>query len=208
VRFSSAADIGCGTGSFLRYLLRYGVPLWGVDASLSMLRIAARRLPRGRVRLLRQDIRRLCLPRPVDLITCNGDTLNYLLSCEDLARVFRRCRENLARGGHLLGDLLTGAPPPSAQGWRVLHAGSGNVSLSRTRVDSARLLTRVDLRYRRSTGPGWRWVEERHLQRWHRLSDLRAALGEAGLELGALWALQRGERGVDGAWIKFVARRS
>ena len=67
VTFRSAADIGCGTGAFLAYLLRYQVPLWGVDISPAMLRIAARRLPSSRVRLLRQDIRRLALPRPVEL---------------------------------------------------------------------------------------------------------------------------------------------
>lgn len=205
--FRSAADIGCGTGAFLRHLLADDVPLWGVDASVSMLRIAARRLPQGRVRLLRQDIRRLDLPRPVDLITCNGDTLNYILSSDDLARVFQCCHANLSPGGHVFGDLLTGIPSGSAEGWWALRSGTEGLSFWRMRVAPSHRLTRVDLRDRRPTRAGWRWVEETHLQRWHPLCDLRAAVRRARLGLRAIWALQREEGGGTGAWIQFLARR-
>ena len=207
VTFRSVADIGCGTGSFLSYLLRYGVPLWGVDASPSMLRMAAGRLPRAEVHLLRQDIRRLQLPRPVDLIVCNGDTLNYLLTREDLVRVFGRCRENLTPRGHLVGDLLTGIPPASEPGWRLVAAAPGTVSLWRARVDPARRLTRVDLWFRHGRAGGWRWARETHLQRWFSIFELRSALREAGLRLLALWYLDRQEGPGGAAWLKLLARK-
>jgi SAM-dependent methyltransferase len=207
VTFRSAADIGCGTGSFLSYLLRFGVPLWGVDASPFMLRIAARRLPAPRVRLLRQDIRRLCLPKPVDLITCNGDTLNYLLTREDLACVLGRCRANLTPRGHLVGDLLTGLPPAAEEGWRLVVSAPGAITMSRSRVDRSRRLTRVDLRYRQPRPEGWRWVQETHVQRWYSIPEVHLVLREAGLGLRALWRLDGGGGPNGVAWTKLLARR-
>src|SRR6266545_3192894 len=74
VRGDSAADIACGTGAFVRYLCRRGVPLvYGVDRSPEMLRIAIVRNQSNSARFLLQDFAALRLPRPVDLITCNFD---------------------------------------------------------------------------------------------------------------------------------------
>jgi hypothetical protein len=56
----------------------------------------------------RQDIRWLQLPRPVDLITMNFDTLNHLLRPADVRRALRRISINLVPGGHLVFDVVTG----------------------------------------------------------------------------------------------------
>src|SRR5712671_201695 len=58
IPFRSAADLGCGTGLFARYLHdRWRVPVLAVDRSAAMLKRAARRCDTSNVRLLRQDIR-------------------------------------------------------------------------------------------------------------------------------------------------------
>ncbi|MGE5153756.1 MAG: class I SAM-dependent methyltransferase, partial [Bdellovibrio bacteriovorus] len=203
----SAADVGCGTGGFLSYLLRYRVPLWGVDSSPSMLRIALRRLPRSRVRLLRQDIRALRLPRAVDLIVCNGDTLNYLLTRDELVLGLARCRENLTPCGSLVGDILTGIPSPSVEGWRAAPSMPCVASMWRSEVDPSRRLTRVDIRYRLAGQHSGPWVQETHRQRWYSIPELRLALREAGLRNPALWRLDRGEGEGAAAWVKFAAFR-
>lgn len=204
VIFRSAADVGCGTGAFLRYLLRYRVPLYGVDRSPQMLRIAAARLPPGRVRLLRQDMRRLRLPRRVDLITCNGDTLNYLLTAEELGTALTAMARNLAPGGHLTGDLLLGRPEVQlAPPLRIPYPGG--VSLWRRAADSRRRLTRVDVCVFKMTGRGVHQTCESHLQRWHVLGDLQAGLSSAGLRLRGLWRLDRGAPGGHAAWVRFLA---
>lgn len=107
IRFCSAADVACGTGTFARYLRQWGVPVFGVDSSIPMLRIAVQKNRGNGAKFLRQDLRQLQIPYPVDLITCHFDSLNYLLSTDDLARALGRFRENLTRGGHLIFDMVT-----------------------------------------------------------------------------------------------------
>lgn len=110
--FNSAADLGCGTGLFARYLDRvWNVPVFAVDRSSAMLREAAANCRGGKVVLLLQDIRKFHLPSPVDLITANFDTLNHLLTVRDLVRTFRRVAANLTSNGHFLFDILTPCQP-------------------------------------------------------------------------------------------------
>jgi SAM-dependent methyltransferase len=112
ISFRSAADIGCGTGLFACYLNQcWGVPVFGVDRSPEMLRIAMRNCRASQVAFLRQDIRCLQLPFAVDLITANFDTLNHLLNPHDLVRALRRVAGNLRHGGHFTFDLITPCEP-------------------------------------------------------------------------------------------------
>lgn len=112
LRFRSAADIGCGTGLFARYLSDcWGAPVWAVDISPEMLRVAESNCLGANVRLLRQDIRCLRLPEPVDLVTSNFDTLNHLTGEGDLRVAFQRIAGNLCPGGHLYFDLVTPCRP-------------------------------------------------------------------------------------------------
>lgn len=112
IRFSSAADIGCGTGLFAAYLsASRRIPVMGVDRSASMLAAAARNNSGLNVRLLCQDIRVLHLPCPVALITANFDTLNHILRPTELFQVFRRIFESLKPGGHFFFDVITPCLP-------------------------------------------------------------------------------------------------
>lgn len=112
IQFRSAADIGCGTGLFARYLkVSRGIPVFAVDISEPMLRIAQRNCCGTHVVLLRQDIRHLRLPQKVDLITANFDTLNHILRREDLRKTLRNVAENLNPGGHFIFDVVTNCLP-------------------------------------------------------------------------------------------------
>jgi SAM-dependent methyltransferase len=116
VNFASAADVGCGTGLFACYLGRcWGARVFAVDRSREMLEVAALRCRDPKVRFLRQDIRCLQLPCPVDLVTANFDTVNHLLTNADLGLAFRRIGENLKPGGHFVFDVIT-RPHPAVRG--------------------------------------------------------------------------------------------
>jgi SAM-dependent methyltransferase len=107
----SAADVACGAGQFTRYLCQRGVPaVYGVDRSPAMLRAALARNRGNQTRFFCQEFATLHLPQPVDLITCNFDSLNYLLTSGDLLRAFRRFHANLVPGGHAIFDMVTDRP--------------------------------------------------------------------------------------------------
>jgi len=209
LRFESAADIGCGTGRFLCHLLRDGIPLFGIDASPAVLRIAARRLATHGVPLLCQDMRKFHLPCRVDLITCNGDTLNYLLSVQDLTRTLSRCKEQLNPGGYLVGDFLSGTPIGSAEDHRSKRIRlPGVLSSWRWQTDPIHKTTAVTIHFARFTKQAWQVSRETHKQRWYAWPELRAQLVAVGMEACRAWPMPTaGGAGAAGTWLKFMAQR-
>jgi SAM-dependent methyltransferase len=132
LRFDSAADVACGTGTFVRYLGQRQVPvLFGVDRSLDMLRIALRKNAGTGARFFWQDFASLALPEPVDLVTCNFDSLNYLLATGDVRRALGRFHASLRPGGHCVFDVLTGRPVWGCRGPRVERVGGSGLTIRR-----------------------------------------------------------------------------
>jgi SAM-dependent methyltransferase len=183
--FDTAADLGCGTGLFASYLCRrWRVPVIGVDRSDAMLRHAARRLAGLSARLLRQDLRALRLPHPVDLATITFDTLNHLTEPRDVRRLFRRIASHLRPGGHLFFDALTPAQPigPGRLVQRCFRRG-GHEVVQRIRWDPALRLLRGSIVERRAGRPV---AVERHVERTYHIGELRRWLRDAGLRVRTL----------------------
>jgi SAM-dependent methyltransferase len=184
VRFESVADVACGTGTFVRYLRDIGAqPVYGVDCSPTMLRRAVRKNSGNGARFLLQDLRALRLPRPVDLVTCNFDSLNYLPSAADLHGAFRRFAENLGPDGHAIFDIVTERPTEQSLGLKIERARSqGRVVIRMTRRDSVRQLQVARLYLRRAGSV----ICETHVQRVYTISEVVAALNGSGLRLRAV----------------------
>ena len=184
LRFSDAADIGCGTGTFVEYLCG-AVPgsVWGVDVSPQMLAVAAAKNARNRARFLCQDMRRLDLPQAVDLITCQFEALNYLTTTDDLHQAFASFGRALAPGGAAIFDVTTQRLTDSAEHRPVdLHRSpSGSVTV-RTIYDPRSRTQTARLEIADSTGS----EVEVHCQRTHTVEDVTAAVAAGGLELAAV----------------------
>ena len=102
------ADLGCGTGQITRRLSRAGYDMIGIDASPEMLDVAYREDPPGSgILYLEQDLTEMELYGTVRACVCVCDTLNYLLSPEDLLRFFRLVNNYLDPGGIFLFDCNT-----------------------------------------------------------------------------------------------------
>ena len=100
-------DLACGTGRFISALMDRGEDVIGVDLSPERLNAARKNCARrGHAPLLLcQDMRELDLYGTVDVCTCFSNSLNYLESEEELARVFSLVHNFLTPGGLFLFDV-------------------------------------------------------------------------------------------------------
>jgi len=112
IPFFSAADLGCGPGLFARYLSRrWRVPVFALDPSRAMLRLARRNCSGENVRLFRLDLRAMKFPSPVDLVTAHCGRIHHLVHPLDLGIALERIAANLRPGGHFLFDFRTQCRP-------------------------------------------------------------------------------------------------
>lgn len=103
-------DLACGTGSLTFALARRGYDMIGVDGSEDMLTVALdRRAELGLpgVLFLKQDMREFELYGTVGAITCALDSVNYLLTAEDVRACFACAHNYLDPDGLFLFDVNT-----------------------------------------------------------------------------------------------------
>ena len=105
----TVVDLGCGTGKLTELLAEAGFHMLGIDLSPDMLNIAmGRKLDQGHDTVyICQDIRELELAEPVSTFVSVGDSINYLLSPEDLGRMFRGVYSYLKDEGIFIFDFKT-----------------------------------------------------------------------------------------------------
>ncbi len=101
-------DLACGTGSMTLELASRGYDMIGVDGSAEMLSEAySRATERQGILFLHQDMRSFELYGTVGAITCCLDSLNYLLSEDDLNACFASVHNYLDPNGLFLFDMNT-----------------------------------------------------------------------------------------------------
>ncbi len=104
-------EYGVGNGRIALPMARHGLEVVGVDWSRPMLDDARERLKRepadvrGRVRLVRGDMRRVRLARRFPLVLCTFNTALHLYTRPDVERFLARVRAHLAPRGLFVVDL-------------------------------------------------------------------------------------------------------
>jgi hypothetical protein len=160
------------------------------------------------VTLLNQDVSELDLPQPVELITMNFNTINYLVEVKRVQSALKQLSINLTYSGHLIfdnhfpgGELLPSLRQvirlPGVRGeWDIMPLPS-------RRGATVRMHTCL-----RGADRGWTCACEVHHQRWWSLSALERWLGAAGCRvIGVNSLLDERRVGSSGRWIQIVARR-
>jgi SAM-dependent methyltransferase len=99
-------DVACGTGLSFLPMLERGWQVTGCDLSPAMIEVARAKVG-DEVELQVADMRDLPLLGEFDLIWSLNDSLNYLLSVEEMRSALRSMARNLAPRGILLFDLNT-----------------------------------------------------------------------------------------------------
>ncbi len=101
-------ELGCGTGSMTRRLANKGFDMIGIDNSDEMLSIAREKNSDSENTLyLCQDMREFELYGTVKAVVSVCDSMNYILSEEDLLQVFKLVNNYLDPNGVFIFDLDT-----------------------------------------------------------------------------------------------------
>jgi len=186
-----ALDLACGTGGATIALAAAGITVVGLDRSPAMLRIAQGRARDAgfSIEFVEADMRELGMVNTelFSLLTCFGDSLNYLTEDGDLQRVFAGAARILQPEGHLVFDVNTEAAFARWDERDVVTYES----------DACLVYNRLEFRSASRLGRGrivwfvrdddWRWWrgEEIHTERAWSDAEIRMALEETGFDLAA-----------------------
>ena len=180
IRDGLVVDLGCGSGIWLRELIRAGYSALGIDPSPAFIALARETVPDAALAVA--SAHDFDIP-PCAAVTAIGEVLCYVPSFEDdatrIGRTFRRIYEALAPGGIFLFDIivkeagasLTARSWKSGEDWAVLTDVSEN--------QSERLLVRAIEVFRARAGL-YRRSRECHRVRLFDPSELKGWLTNAG----------------------------
>ncbi len=108
IKQGNLVELGCGTATLSLLLEQQGYHITGIDNSPDMLSIAAEKLTYDSdIQLQLQDMSDLALEDTYDAFYCVCDSLNYLVSEEDILHTFQGVKEHLKKDGIFLFDLKT-----------------------------------------------------------------------------------------------------
>lgn len=175
---SAVLDLCCGTGQLAAVLSDKGYAVTGVDGSGGMIEIARRNAPD--VEFLVQDARELSLERRFAAVFSTFDSLNHVMSLDDLERVFRNVHAVLEAGCCFEFDL--NMEDGYLQRWRGSFGivEDDLVCVARSSRDEEERIGRMDLTVFESERTGWKRKDVSLLQRWYSERDIIERLRSAG----------------------------
>lgn len=181
-------DIACGEGSFCVEMAKKGWDVMGIDQSEEMLRLARHRSSEEQlsIQLIQQDMRKLVMDKQFDLATCWFDSLNYLLSTDDLARTFRNISNILKPGGWFIFDMNTIyglAVNWQKQNCYVQQETEDLIELHRTSYDYECRQASVKITWFVRDGEFWQRFEEIHTEKGYTVNEIKEALTYASFNI-------------------------
>jgi SAM-dependent methyltransferase len=216
-----ALDVACGEGTFVVEMAKAGIKMTGVDLSPEMLKLAAEKAAKENVGIdfVNRDMREINFDAEFDLATCWFDSLNYLLSEEDLAKAFSNIARALKPGGYFIFDIRTPYGLMDYFGFNISMVAHPCAVLLDS--DEAFVLSRPEWDHAGKTANwritgflndrgNWERVEETHKLRGYEFEDVRTALANTGLTeidcFGEL--LEMSGPGPDSKRLWFVTRKN
>lgn len=196
-----AVDIACGTGKMTALLEKHGLQLIGVDSSEQML--SAARQKGLRATLVRQDMRKLTLPRPVDMAVAVNDAVNYLKPCE-LAPFFSTVAQNLRSGAPFVFDVSSPYKLNSVVGNNVFYYDDDDCTLLWTNDCNAERV-KMQLALFTRNGEAYDRNDEAHTQYIHTREAIQSALAKSGFELIEVTADYGDKLAADSLRLTFLA---
>ena len=179
-------DLACGTGVCLKLWWKRGYKIIGLDKSLEMLTICRNRLAPlddGRIHLINGDMRYFTLAQSVPIVTCLYDSLNYLLTEEDLFSCFQRVYDSLAEHGIFIFDMNTIHCLRDEWGNSTFHRNDERIhSVWTNQFDPKTAVSSLDLILTVFEDGSQQVIHEQHQERGYALGLVRKLLARAGFE--------------------------
>lgn len=100
---STILDLCCGTGQLAKMLIEQGYSVTGIDSSQAMLRFAQKNAPNARFVL--SDARTFNVPGIYSLVISTYDSLNHIMTIDDIIKVFKNVHAVLTSGSFFIFDL-------------------------------------------------------------------------------------------------------
>jgi SAM-dependent methyltransferase len=185
-------ELGCGTGSMTRRLAGKGFDMIGIDNSEEMLSIAREKSAEGEESILYlcQDMREFELYGTVAAVISVCDSMNYILSEEDLLRVLRLTNNYLDPKGLFIFDLDTQYAYEEILGDNTIaeNREEGSFIWENTYYEEE-MLNEVNLTLfiPEEEASLFRKYEETHYRRAYCLDTIKRLIEEAGMELVAIY---------------------
>ncbi|KAB1438111.1 class I SAM-dependent DNA methyltransferase [Candidatus Galacturonibacter soehngenii] len=179
-------DLGCGTGNLTQILAHSGYDMIGIDNSEDMLEIAMEKKYETNLDILYllQDMREFELYGTVKAVVSICDSLNYILSEEELVDVFKLVNNYLDPKGIFIFDLNTQYKYEQILGERVIAENREDCSfIWDNYYDKEERLNEYDLTlFIKEEEDLFRKYQESHYQKAYELDTIKALLLEAGME--------------------------
>ncbi len=176
----SILEIGCGTGKFGAKFSRDDFTIFGMDISLEMLRVAK---PRARryFSVFCGDVRNFALSCTIDFIFSVHDTMNYLLTPDELRSAFASVRNIMHEKSIFMFDLTTEHNIRRFFDGKVTRhvRGKAEVVWENSYDTESKIVCSV-LTIRRDEGQP---EVETHRQRIYEIDDVLPLLHDAGLDV-------------------------
>jgi SAM-dependent methyltransferase len=189
-------DLCCGTGTAAIMFAEQGYQVTGLDVSREMLAVARKKALKKKLKVeflqkrlpdfeIREGKKQL---RQFDLITCYFDSLNYILSEDDLFASFHSASRHLRPGGLFIFDMNTARALQFLWGDKIYAGIKPGVawiweSIYYIRARQADLRATCFVR----TGKLWKMFEEIHCEKAYSNTVIKEGLRSAQFEILAFY---------------------
>jgi ubiquinone/menaquinone biosynthesis C-methylase UbiE len=180
-------DLACGTGICLELWSKRGYAVFGLDKSMDMLSVCKERfahLQTGSVNLVNGDMRQFGFSSKLPIITCLYDSLNHLITVDDLFSCLQSVYDTLDTGGIFIFDMNTIHCLRDEWGNSTFYRRDGNIdSIWSNTLDLATYTSTLKLTLKIEENGATKTVNEFHQERGYRLSLVKDMLAKVGFRV-------------------------
>jgi len=181
-------DLGCGTGSVCSILSEKGYDCIGIDSSDMMLDIASKKNADKKILYLCQDMCEFELYGTVDVFLSMLDSLNYILSVEDLDRIFALVRNYLNPGGLFIFDVNTFFKYDEILSDNTFVFEENDIFYTWENCFDGEYCDFCLNFFSKNPDGSYKRTREEHSQRYHSIEELKEIIKKHGLTLEAIYS--------------------